>query len=132
MIRQIMAVIVGFAVWTALWLAAGAVLKAAMPEAFLGDGGVNENGLLVLFILLSVTFSVPAGFITATVSSRNEMKPVMALAVIQVVIGTLAEVISWNVIPVWYHVVFILLLAPAILVGGKLGMARKMRSSALA
>lgn len=132
MIRQIMAVIVGFAVWTALWLAAGAVLKAAMPEAFLEDGGVNENGLLVLFILLSVTFSVPAGFITATVSSRNEMKPVMALAVIQVVIGTLAEVISWNVIPVWYHVVFILLLAPAILVGGKLGMARKMRSSALA
>ena len=49
----------------------------------------------------------------------------MVLAVIQVVIGILVELSYWSAIPVWYHIAFILLLAPAIFVGGKLAMNRK-------
>lgn len=131
MIRNILAVIVGFAIWTALWFAANAVLRTALPEAFDADGGINESSLLVLILFVSVLCSLLSGFTTASISTRNEMKPLWVLAVIQVAIGTVVEVAYWSVIPVWYHITFILLLAPAIIAGGKLAMARKIRGSAL-
>ena len=96
-----------------------------MPEAFREDGGVNEAGLLVLILLVSVVLSLLAGFTTAFISSRNQMKPILTLAVIQVVIGIVVEAAYWSVIPVWYHIAFVLLLAPAIIVGGKLARGRK-------
>ena len=129
MLRHIFAVLTGFAVWTVLWLAANATLQAAMPEAFREDGAMDETGLLVLSLFLSVVFSLLAGFTTASMSARNEMKPVVVLAVIQVLIGIVVEIGYWSAIPVWYHITFILFLAPAIIAGGKLAVGRKMRSS---
>ena len=129
MLRQIFAVLTGFAVWTVLWLAGNAGLRAANPGAFNEAGATSETALLAVTLLMSVGFSLLAGFITATMSSQNEMKPVAALAVIQVVIGILVEISYWNAIPVWYHITFILLLAPAIIAGGRLAMGRKMRTA---
>lgn len=128
MLRQILAVVTGFAVWTALWFAANAALKSARPEAYTEAGSINDTGLLILVLFLSVVFSVVAGFITASVASRNEMKPVVILAVIQVAIGIMVELSYWSLIPAWYHIAFVLLLAPAIIAGGKLAMRRKLKN----
>ena len=128
MIRQILAVVTGFAVWTALWFATNAALKSARPEAYSEAGATSDTGLLILVLFLSVVFSVIAGFITASVASRNEMKPVVILAVIQVVIGIMVELSYWSLIPTWYHIAFVLLLAPAIIAGGKLAMRKKLKN----
>ena len=77
--------------------------------------------------MVSVVLSLLAGFTTTSMSTHDEMKPLAVLTVVLVVIGILAEIDSWSLIPVWYHIVFILLLTPAIIAGGKLAMGRKLR-----
>lgn len=125
MLRNAVAVIVGFVLWAVLWLAANRVLMATVPSSFDDDGVTNDELVMVVAILLSVVFSLLAGYVTATVARVNRMKPVLILAVIQVVIGIIVEVNYWTEIPVWYHVTFLVLLAPSILVGGRLALKRQ-------
>ena len=125
MLRSTLAVIAGFALWTVLWLAANRALTAAMSDSFNEDGVTDNNVVMIVAILLSVIFSMLAGYTTATVAKVNEMKPVVVLAVIQVVIGTIKEISYWNVIPIWYHVILLVLLAPSIIIGGRLALRRK-------
>lgn len=125
MMRQIFAVLAGFAVWTVLWLGTNAGLTAALPEIFHEDGSVGSTGILILVTALSVLFSWIAGFTTGTMSTEHETKPVLTLAVIQVAIGIAVEIAYWDVLPLWYHLAFVGLLAPAILVGGRMAMRRK-------
>ena len=51
--------------------------------------------------------------------------PALGLCAVLVILGIGAETMSWGLLPVWYHLVFILLLVPATLLG-----ARRRRPSA--
>jgi hypothetical protein len=80
-----------------------------------------------------VLLSILAGYVTATVASRDPMRAVWALAVVQLALGIGIEVSAWNLTPVWYHLVFLALLVPATVYGGRLrvrqGRAREAFSS---
>ena len=125
MLRSTLAVIAGFVLWTVLWLAANAVMTAAMPDSFNEDGISDDNAIMIVSILLSVVFSVLGGYTTAMVAKVNEMKPVVILAVLELVVGIIVEISYWDVIPVWYHVTFLVLLVPSIVFGGRMALKRK-------
>jgi hypothetical protein len=120
MVRNIVSVVVGFVVWTVLWLGSNQVVRLAMPDVFGDDGSIGSAGVLVGFVVLSFVFSVVAGYTTASLSSGNSMKPALALAVIQVVIGVFVQSMYWNILPLWYHLAFLVLLAPGILLGARM------------
>jgi hypothetical protein len=128
--RTILSVLSGFALWTVLWLGGNLVIGLAMPEAFNDDGSANSTGVLFLPLGLSVICSVLAGLTAAKVARENEMKPVVTLAILQVVVGIIVQLNFWSVIPLWYHLSFLVLLAPAIIFGGKLALGRRISQDA--
>jgi hypothetical protein len=66
-----------------------------------------------------------AGYLTAAVASIRPMPAVWALAVLQLVLGIGFEASAWSLTPVWYHVVFLLLIMPATVYGGRLRARRQ-------
>lgn len=122
MVRGIVSVIAGFVLWSVLWVGSNQVVHRLMPDAFGADGSVGSGGILVGFIVLSVVFSVLAGYTTASLA-RGRIRPALVLAVIQVVIGVFVQSMYWHVLPMWYHLAFLVLLAPAILAGARLRIA---------
>ena len=128
MFRSVIAVLSGFAAWTMLFLSGNAAVTAAMPEQFRADGTTDQPGILTLILLLSLISSVVAGYLTAMVAKREPMKHVWILGVLQLVIGILVQIQYLNIMPMWYHGVFLTLLIPGILAGGKLQTNRLART----
>jgi hypothetical protein len=120
MIRSIAAVMAGSVVWTVLWLGWNAVLGIFFPQASGGLIPIDSLPLLLLLLAGSVVFSVTGGYVTARTAPRSPTAHVIALGVLQLLLGIFFELQSWNVLPVWYHLVFLALLIPSTLAGGRL------------
>jgi hypothetical protein len=127
MIRSILAVIAGSAVWTVLWLGSNTVLSALLPTQ-LKVSRVESVPALLLLLVLSVIFSIIAGYVTAQIARRKAMAHTWALGVLQLSMGIAAQLSYFDVLPVWYHITFLLLLIPGNLLGGLLR-SRKIETS---
>ncbi|HEX4934833.1 MAG TPA: hypothetical protein VFV33_16700 [Gemmatimonadaceae bacterium] len=123
--RMILAVLAGAAVWAALWIGGTLGAAALVPSALPTGQPVTNGATLAALIVYSVVLSVLAGWLTATVASRNPMPAVWALAILQLALGIGIEVSAWNMTPVWYHLVFLALLVPATVYGGRLRARRR-------
>ena len=129
MFRKIASILGGFTTWTVLWLTSNAVLTAAMPRAF-QDGTTDRSGLLVLLLLLSVAFSVVAGYVAALIARTDAMKAAWALAVVQLIVGIFVQAQYWSVLPIWYHLIFLGMLMPGIVVGARFRVGARRRAVA--
>jgi len=123
MIRSILAVVAGSAVWTLLWFAANGILVKMVPEVL--KTRLERVDLLLLILAYSVVYSIVAGFVTGAAARGDIMKHVLALGILQLILGITAQAASWSLMPVWFHLSFLALLIPGNLAGGKLYMARK-------
>lgn len=131
MLRIILAAIVGFVIWSVLWLGSEKALSALSPgwlganqaafEAAVSKGGdyTPDTSILILNIVRGSIVSVVTGFIAALIAGENRRTP-WILGTMLVAFGLLVVVMSWKYIPVWYHVVFTLLLVPMTWVGARL------------
>ncbi len=125
MIRSILAVIAGSVVWTMMWLGSNALVMRLFPDWY-GEGGKVESVPVLLFtILRSVILSLLAGYITAFIARRSEIKHSFALGVLQLVLGIIATIQFYNVAPLWYHALFLTLLIPSNVFGGWLRVTQK-------
>ena len=119
--RAIGAVVAGAAVWAVLWLGMNAVLPSAIPDVYTMGEPLESVPVLLFLIAYSVGLSLLAGFVTAIVRGGSDPMPaVKALAVLQLILGIVAEVSNWALLPVWYHLVFLALIVPATVYGGML------------
>ena len=126
MVRNILSVLAGFAVWTILWLASNAAIAAAVPGAFGEDGATDNVGILVLFLVLNVVFSVVAGFLCVRLAREKPMRLAWILGVLLLVVGIFVQIQFWDVMPVWYHLIFLALLIPGVLLGARRQKASEM------
>lgn len=122
--RAVGAVVAGAAVWAVLWLGMNGVLPAVIPEIYVPDERLEHVPVLLFLIAYSVVLSILAGYVTAFVRGPEPMGAVRALAGLQLTLGVVAEVASWALLPVWYHLVFLALIVPATLLGGRLRAGR--------
>ncbi len=122
--RTILAVLAGAIVWAVLWVGGTQAAQRAFPALLAVGQPVTNVGALVGLILYSVALSVLAGYVTATVASREPLPAVRALAIVQLVLGLGFEVSAWSLTPVWYHLVFLALIVPATIYGGRLRVRR--------
>jgi hypothetical protein len=118
--RMILAVLAGAAVWAALWVGGTMGAAAAFPSALPTGQPVTNAAVLAALIVYSVILSVVAGYVTAAVASKNPTPAVWGLAVLQLILGIGIEASAWSMTPVWYHLVFLALLVPATVYGGRL------------
>jgi len=125
--RAILAVLSGMISWALLWNLGTTAAQQTYPETLSPDQPITHAGALAGYIAYSVVVSGIAGFVTATVG-RGWMVLVWILALVHLALGIVAEASYWNLMPVWYHVVFLLLVVPATIAGGRLASVRAGRS----
>lgn len=122
--RGFAAVLAGAVVWAALWISGTRATQAAFPEIADPALPLEQPGILLFFIGYSVALSLLAGFVTATVAKVRPMTAVWVLAAAQLAMGVAAQVSYWDLMPVWYHLVFLALVVPATVAGGLLRVRR--------
>jgi hypothetical protein len=116
-----LAVITGAIVWAALWVSGTMLLAAAWPAHVAADRSVSDPAALLVYIAYSVVLSVLAGYVCARVAgASNRARAVAILAGLQLLLGIMIEASAWSLTPAWYHIIFLLLLVPATLYGGRL------------
>ena len=124
--RSIGAVFAGMVVWSVLWIGSNAALAAAFPEIITAGQPLFHIPTLLTLIALSVVFSVAAGYVTGMTAARNAVQHAWGLGVAQLALGIFFEVSLWNLLPVWYHLVFLALLIPGNVFGGWWSQVRRL------
>lgn len=130
MLRIIIAAIIGFVIWSILWVGSDAVFMAislwyresieGLQKAVETNTSFNVSlTMLIISLIRSVIFSIISGLITAIISKESFKAPII-LGVLLLAFGIFIQSIYWNYIPLWYHISFLLLLIPMTILGGKL------------
>ena len=135
MLRIILGVIVGFIVWSVLWVGSDFVLSAISPEWWGKnlkemEAAVNnkqsfmsDSTILIIALMRSVICSLISGFIAALIA-RESNKSTLILGILLLAFGIYIQWIFWNNAPLWYHIPFLVLLIPMTILGGKFHRAK--------
>lgn len=123
--RVTLAVIAGAAVWAVLWNAGTLGAQAALPDILPAGQRITHVGALAGLIAYSVVLSVLAGYTTVALAGRYPQPALKILAAVQMLLGLGFEIAFWSMTPVWYHIVFLVLVIPATLYGGSLRSASR-------
>jgi hypothetical protein len=78
---------------------------------------VENTSALFLLLIGSVVFSIVTGFVTAKFSAGPSYWPVLVVCATLLAMGIFFQMQSWKLMPIWYHLPFLLLLVPATLFG---------------
>lgn len=118
--KKLLGIVVGYLVWTAIFLGGGAVLRSAFgtPEAGAGAADLPVV-LLVLLLVLSFSASFVAGALTARMAGGG--RPALILGGLLLGTGIPVQLGAWDQLPVWYHLVFLGMLVPMTVAGGRRG-----------
>ncbi len=74
-------------------------------------------GVLLALLVLSVIASVASGYLTTVIAQDPSITPGLILGVILLIVGILVQRSAWNLMPLWYHLVFLGLLIPGSVLG---------------
>jgi len=134
MLKIVLGVVVGFVAWSILWVGSDQVLMMASPNWY----GAHQLGfekavtnqepfsadstILIMHLFRNAIISIMSGFLAAFVAGENKKSP-LGLGIILLIVGVLVEAMAWNYAPAWYHIVFVVLLVPMPIIGGKLKQA---------
>jgi hypothetical protein len=128
MLRAIGAIAAGFIVWTVLFLGSNALLTLITPDSFNPDGSTDSAALLALVLVLSIVSSIVSGWVTARIARVHAFGSSVALGVLLLVVGIGVQLQSWEAMPLWYHLLFLGALLPAVLVGYRWAVNRRQRT----
>ena len=117
MFRTVAAVIAGNFIWTALWLGLNTLLRMQGVLPAESNARLDKPIPLAVMLLSSIVFSVAAGWIATAIAGGNNYRAALILAVIQLGLGLFFQSQAWHLMPVWYHVPFLLAVVPATLLG---------------
>ena len=126
------ATLVGYALWSVVWLTGGALLRQVFPaevDAFAAGGSLRAPAPLLASLTLSVACSLAAGVAAGRLGRERARTAVAALATCLVLTGLAVQASAWQRMPLLYHLAFLLLLAPACLLGWRLDRRRAGRGS---
>jgi len=118
--RSVLSVVAGAVLWAALWVPFTRAMQMAFPSRVIPDQYLGHAPTLATFIAASVVFSVAAGYVTALVARSKPVRHAFALGVLQLALGIGFELSYWELLPTWYHLIFLVLLIPANVWGGML------------
>ena len=130
MLRIVLGVIAGFIAWLMIWIGVEKIISAIWPafgahqkafEEAIKNGGpfTAETGALITQFVLGSIASLAAGSVAGVIAAENSRAPLF-VGILLLAMGILKAVMSWQYVPLWYHVIFTAILLPMAMVGGKL------------
>ena len=131
--RIVLGVIAGFIAWLVVWIGSEKILSAIWPafganqKAFEevvkngpgASGFTADTTMLLTHFVLGSLVSVMAGALAALVAGENSRAP-LVVGLVLLALGILKAVMSWQYVPIWYHIIFTAILLPMAVLGGKL------------
>ena len=132
--RIILGVIVGFIAWSILWVGGDEALTTLSPAWYGAHQPVVEDAVfkisrenpivvsvyvLVFNLVRSIITSLLSGYLAAFVANENN-RTTMILGVLLLLVGVGVQVMAWSLFPIWYHLIFLIMLIPMTIAGGKL------------
>lgn len=132
MVRILLGVVVGFIVWSIIWVGSDQTLVTLSPEWYGAFTHAAERSLVngvaidaidpmiyLLNLLRSIITSIIAGYMCALAAGEYR-RSTMVLGIILVLVGIAVEVAFRNAAPFWYHILFVIFLYPMAMLGGRL------------
>jgi hypothetical protein len=113
--KTTIAIVIGYAVWTAFWLGGNAGFRALGITPRDQASRIESSGTLLALLVLSIVASVAGGYMSGLISSGKASAYICAGLLLATGIA-----VQWGVkslFPVWYHAAFLLLLVPVFLLG---------------
>ena len=130
MLRIVWGSIGGFIAWLIVWFVSEKIISAIWPafgvhqkafEEAIKNGGpfTAETSALLTHIVLGSIISVMAGSLASLIAGETSRAPLFAGCLL-LAMGILKAFMSWQYVPIWYHVIFTAMLLPLAILGGKL------------
>lgn len=130
MLRIVLGVIGGFIAWLIVWVGSERIISAIWPafgthqaafQAAIENGGqfTADTGALLTHIVLGSIVSLMAGYLAALIAGENSRAP-LVVGILLLAMGVMKAVMSWQYVPIWYHIIFTAMLLPMAIIGGKL------------
>jgi hypothetical protein len=117
--RSLAAVAAGVIGWSILWVAGGAAFQAA--SLVTPGARVDDPVLLWGLVAFSVVLSLAAGALVGALARKPKATAhALAAGAVLLGLGLWFEISAWALTPVWYHVIFLVLLVPACVAGSRL------------
>jgi len=118
--KQVLAVVTGYVLWSILWLGLNqALLLLGVLTPSSTEPLTSSKPLLVLLIG-SVLLSLASGYVTARIAASAWAPCAIVLGVLLLLTGIYVEIQLWYRIPLWYHVSFLALLIPMTFLGARM------------
>jgi hypothetical protein len=120
MVRDILGVVAGLAVWVAIAGVAGLIMRSAWPEyASVADAMTFTLPMMFARLTIGAVATLAAGCVTALIARRSVLASVAA-GLLLVVVFVPQHIMLWNKFPVWYHLTFLVSLVPLAYLGGQI------------
>ena len=117
MMRAVVGVIAGYLTWSVVWLLGNQLLFAEAAEVVGAGEPFTRTGPLLGVLVLSIMCSLAAGAVAAKISRSKGWGTVAVMAILLLITGVVVQASVWNLMPVWYHVLFLALIIPVCQVG---------------
>jgi len=131
MVRIVLGAIVGFFTWSTVWVGTEKIFSAIWPawygahqvafEAAIANDGQFTPDTTILFmnIVRGAIISAMCGFLAALISGENRRSPLL-LGFLLLAFDLMIVVMSWKHVPLWYGIIFTVMLIPMTIIGGRL------------
>src|SRR3569623_675517 len=118
--KQVFAVATGFILWSVLWLGLNQLLLllGVMPPT--STQPLTDAKPLVMLLVGSVLISLLSGYVASRISGLQWALPAAALGLLLLATGVFVQLKLWYLIPLWYHLIFLVLLMPMTVLGARL------------
>jgi hypothetical protein len=118
--KQILGVVAGFILWSVLWLGYNQVLLMLGLMPANNTDPFTDPKPLVLLLVGSALISLVSGYVTARIAGFSWALPVAALGMLLLATGIFVQLKLWYLIPLWYHLTFLVLLFPMTVLGARI------------
>jgi|SRR5215510_3955090 len=117
MVRTIIAVIAAVVTWFVAATIGNWILRAVLSGYSAVEVSMNFTlTMMISRLVLGLVSSLCAGFVCAAIAGRSSVAPKIA-AVLMLVLFLPVHYMLWPKFPVWYHLFFLITLAPTMLIG---------------
>lgn len=118
--KRVLAVIVGFVLWSVLWLCFNVALNklGLIPRALTQP--MVDIAPLAALLVGSVVISVISGYVAAAIAGAPASQAIAILGALLLLTGIYFQSQVWHLMPIWYHLIFLVLLIPMTFAGARL------------
>jgi hypothetical protein len=121
MVRGILGIVVGLAVWFTTLLVAGTIMRSAWPAyAAVADAMTFTLPMMFARLAISAFATLAAGWVTAVIARRSSLATLMP-GVFLLLMFIPQHIMLWDRFPIWYHLTFLLSLVPLTFLGARIG-----------